>query len=298
MLGKRTSFSAWAVFVLASLLALGLFAPVAAAQSLREQLESLQAQIQQYPDDVALREKIINVARQMSPPPEIPPEARSHFDRGMSLQENAGDLDQVDASIQEFRQALLLAPWWPQAYNHLAAAYETVGDYDNAIINLKLYLLTHPGPADARDARQRLAELGVSPEASEPGESTPPAVSDRYSYLLGQWQWGYYYSSYRGAGTGTGKRTGNLIQIDSHIPGHERFLRGTIKSSGEIAWEYWTGDYPGGPGFCPRNYGWQPVELQISPDQRVIRFQYVFSPIGHCDILATEVPIVYTLIKR
>lgn len=299
---EKIPFSGFVALLLASLLMVSLFSAVAEAQSLQEQLKNLEDQVQQDPTDMTLRERIIKVARQMSPPPQIPPEARSHFDKGLTLQQNANDLDQLDLCINEFQQALLLAPWWPQAYNQLAAAYETAGDYDNAIINLKLYLLTHPGPADARDARARLADLGVVPEepsaSQTPEPSAAPAKADQYGYLLGPWQWGYYYSSYRGAGTGTGTRTGNLIQINSHIPGHERFLRGTIKSPGEITWEYWVGDYTGGSGFCARNYGWQPVVLQISPDQRVINFQYVYSPIGHCDMLATDIPIVYTLIRR
>jgi hypothetical protein len=66
---------------------------------------------------------------------------------------NAG----FERAVAEYKAALLVAPWWADAYKKLAIAQKAAAQYDDAMASLNLYLLTQP--ADARDAQDEIYKL-------------------------------------------------------------------------------------------------------------------------------------------
>jgi tetratricopeptide (TPR) repeat protein len=113
------------------------------------------------PTDAA-RLEIIKLAMAMKTPPEIPEEARGHYVMAVVLATSAeGSPDDEQRAIEEYKAALLAAPWWGEAYKKLATVQTTAGRYDDAIATLNFYLLAQP--ADARvtqDEIYRLKALG------------------------------------------------------------------------------------------------------------------------------------------
>jgi hypothetical protein len=144
-----------------SLLLTGLLVvPLAAqAQSAREQLNPLVQQLQSKPDDNALREQIIKLAKQISPPPAISENARKSFVEGSAIAKSATDASGQTLAVASFKDALNVAPWWGDAYYNLAVAQELAGQLDNAEASLKLYILTGPSAKDARDAQDHIYAL-------------------------------------------------------------------------------------------------------------------------------------------
>jgi len=116
-------------------------------------------QLQAHPDDRALRERIVKAAREQTPAPVTPEEARRFFIRGNTALEDAQGQDGYRRAIRNYEQALKFAPWWGEAYVNLAKARERAKDYSGAIDALGLYLLTGPAPADARQAQDRIYAL-------------------------------------------------------------------------------------------------------------------------------------------
>lgn len=127
-----------------------------AEQNPQEQLKQHIADLQKNPDDFALREKIIKHVQTMKPAPEISEEARRYFVIAVSLQKKAKDEKGFELAVEEYRQALLIAPWWPEAYYNLGIALESTNKYDDAIKALKLYLTTGPKEGDARETQDRI----------------------------------------------------------------------------------------------------------------------------------------------
>jgi hypothetical protein len=129
-----------------------------AAQS-HSELQSLVRQLQANPGDAALKERIIQMARQLSPEPVIPEEARRAFVQGATLAKAATDAAGQRLAVDSFREALKIAPWWGDAWYNLAVAQELAGDLNDARNSLKLYLLTEPGEKEVRDAQDRIYSL-------------------------------------------------------------------------------------------------------------------------------------------
>jgi len=141
---------------------LGLFlgflilALAASAQTNREHLNQFLADLQRDPDNQSLREKIIKVVQELKPAPEIPEDARRHFVKATTIQKESKDAQALDLAINEYKQALLTAPWWAEAYYNLGVGSEQAGRFDTAIEALKLYLLTNPSATEARETQDRL----------------------------------------------------------------------------------------------------------------------------------------------
>lgn len=131
--------------------AISLFALAASAyaQSPREQLQQLTIQLQQSPNDNALRERIIKLALTVKPPPALPPEAERRMVRGGAAFNGATSIADYQAAATEFEQATLAAPWSGDAYYNLGVAQDKAEDYDAALRSLKLAALASPGSKDA-----------------------------------------------------------------------------------------------------------------------------------------------------
>jgi len=133
------------------------------SDSFRQMVE----QLQNHPDDRALRERIVKAARELSPAPLPPEEARRFFIRGNTALEDAQGLDGYVRAIRNYEQALKLAPWWGDAYAKLAKARDLARDYPGAIDALGIYLFSGPAQADARQAQDRIYALEEKHEATQ-----------------------------------------------------------------------------------------------------------------------------------
>jgi tetratricopeptide (TPR) repeat protein len=117
----------------------------AQAQSPQQTLNQYVADLQKNPNDYALREKIIRHVQTMKPKPAVPDEAQKYMDRGLAAIEGGKGEEDFKAASAEFAKAANLAPWLGDAYRNLAIAQDKSGQYDAALKNLRLYLLTKHG---------------------------------------------------------------------------------------------------------------------------------------------------------
>lgn len=123
------------------------------AQSPREQLSQMVEQLQKTPTDNALREKIIKLASSIKPVPAIHEEARRSFVRGNTAFSEAKSQEDYARAVQRYEEALVIAPWWGDAYFNLAKALEQRQEYSRAIQTIKLFVLTGPAADEARKAQ-------------------------------------------------------------------------------------------------------------------------------------------------
>lgn len=93
-----------------------------------EPLPALVVQLQKTPQDGALREKVIRLARETTPEPAIPAVALRHENTGNTLFMKAETQQDYLAAAHEYEQALRHAPWLARLYFGLAGAYEKMAD--------------------------------------------------------------------------------------------------------------------------------------------------------------------------
>ena len=145
------------------------FTIAADAPTPRALLAQYVAQLQTAPEDQALRERIIRLELTLVPSPAVPAEARRLFAKAATYQQEAGNMrgyESLATSAREFaitayKGALLIAPWWSDAYYGLSTSLEASGRLNEAEAALRLYLITSPGPAGASTAEDRLCAIAV-----------------------------------------------------------------------------------------------------------------------------------------
>ncbi len=115
----------------------------------------------------------------MKQKPAIPEEARRHFIEGNTLLKAAKDQSGYGLARDAYRQCLLIAPWWADAYNNYAVALELSGQFDEAVNALKLHIATNPGEGEVRKAQDKIYEIGAKKKmaAQEKEPSPTKAVS-------------------------------------------------------------------------------------------------------------------------
>jgi len=114
----------------------------------------------------------------MKPAPAVPDEARKYMDRGIAAIEGAKTEEDFRAASAEFLKAVNLAPWLGDAYRNLAIARDKSGQYDAALNNLRLYLLTSPSPADEAWAKSLINKVEYRKEKAAK-ESSPAAMAEK-----------------------------------------------------------------------------------------------------------------------
>jgi len=148
------------------------------AQTPQQTLNQYISDLQKTPNDYALREKIIKHVQAMKPAPAVPDEARKYMDRGIAAIEGAKTEEDFRAASAEFLKAVNLAPWLGDAYRNLAIARDKSGQYDAALNNLRLYLLTSPSPADEAWAKSLINKVEYRKEKAAK-ESSPAAMAEK-----------------------------------------------------------------------------------------------------------------------
>jgi len=174
----------------------------ARAQTGNADFQQAVAAYQQSPND-ANAEKVIRMAASMDQLPPIPEEARRHFVRGTALFKDAKTMDDYDQVAGEFKQAVHLAPWWPEARYNYALVQEAAGVYDWAIKNLKLYLLFKLSDADARAAQDKIYGIEAKQEKAAKAkeeEHSPQAAAAREQQSFQDLLKKIDHRNYRGSG--------------------------------------------------------------------------------------------------
>jgi len=163
--------------------------PTVQAQSPQQTLNQYISDLQKNPNDYALREKIIKLVQTLKPAPVIPEEARRHYVMALTLFKGAKKIEDYSESIEEFKSALLVAPWWAEANRDLGMALEATKRYDDAISALKLYMASSPGEEKARAAQDEIYKIeGMKKLAArEKQESSPQAVAAREQNKFEDW---------------------------------------------------------------------------------------------------------------
>jgi tetratricopeptide (TPR) repeat protein len=133
-------------------------------QALTHYVSALQSDSEGSSTERRLREKIIRLARKIHPPPAVPEEAERHMARGRAAVKAAADEQGFTRAAQEFRKGLKAAPWLVDGYYNLGVVLDKAGKHEEAIENLKLYLVAVP---DARDAKSLIYEIEYRKEEAQ-----------------------------------------------------------------------------------------------------------------------------------
>jgi len=156
------------------------------AQSPREDLQQMVEQLQNTPNDNALREQIVKLAQELKPAPVIPTEAKRAFVMGGTYQQEAKSVEDYGLAVKAFQDAVAVAPWWGDAYYNLSVALESAKRYDEAKSAIMLYLLTEP--KDAEQAEERLYAIEAKKNLAARAASAAQAAEERKkSSIEGDW---------------------------------------------------------------------------------------------------------------
>jgi len=112
-------------------------------------------------------EKVIKLTAAMKKLPPIPEEARKHFVRGSVLFKDAKNSDDFVQVKDEFKEAARIAPWWQDVYFNYALACEAAGKYDDAVRNLRLYMLFNLSDTEARTAQDKIYGIEARQEKAK-----------------------------------------------------------------------------------------------------------------------------------
>jgi len=164
-------------FVLFTLLMI-VFNGAVQAQTQQQTLTQYVADLHKNPNDNALREKIIKHVQGMRQKPAVPEEARRYFVKAVTMQKEAKNTKGFEIAVNAYNQALLIAPWWPEAYYNLSIALESSGQYDEAVKALKLYLGTNPSASESRTVQDKIYALEAKKEISQVQEVEKKRVAE------------------------------------------------------------------------------------------------------------------------
>jgi len=164
------------VLMIMALLLNASFAPTCAyAQSSDAVFQKAVAEYQKSPTtDTA--DKVTKLAVAMDKLPPVPEEARKHFVKGAALFKEAKSQEDFTQVLDEFTQAVHLAPWWPEARYNQALACEAASEYAGAIENLKLYRQFKLPDAETRSVQDKIYVLEAKMEKAAKATS-PEAVA-------------------------------------------------------------------------------------------------------------------------
>ena len=122
--------------------------------------------LQNYPNDNDRREKVIKLSTNLPTLPAIPEEARQLFLQASTLMKQSSSPKELAEPIELLNKALVIAPWWGDAYYNLSRALELRGWYDEAVRQLNYYLELKPSEANATEARAHIAVILSEKEAA------------------------------------------------------------------------------------------------------------------------------------
>jgi tetratricopeptide (TPR) repeat protein len=153
-------------------------------QQFEQQLALAMQKFAADPSDAA-RSEIIKMVQAAKIQPDVPEEARGHYVTAVALMHAAEDnAGYEQRAIDEYKIALLAAPWWGEAYKRLAAAQSAAGQFAGAGASLNFYLLTQP--SDARAIQDEIYSLKVAELKAEDEQTKKQAEDLRKKQLSEQ----------------------------------------------------------------------------------------------------------------
>jgi tetratricopeptide (TPR) repeat protein len=138
----------------------------------REQLNQYVADLQKNPADDALREKIIKLALTLQPSPTIPAEVHTYEGRAERAFKDAKSPAEFVSAADEYKKALLVAPWVAMNYFNRAVVLESAGELREAVTDFKLYVLAAPNADDITVVQKRIGGLEFELEKQETNRAT------------------------------------------------------------------------------------------------------------------------------
>ncbi len=133
-----------------------------------------------------LRDRIIDVAKNVKPAPAVPQEALLRLGRARGFIELAKQPQDYQRPADELRAGLRLAPWWAEGYFNLAVVLEKAEKYGDAIASLKLYARAVDAK-EAQSAAVEIARLEAKAEASSPSAKAAREFASVIEDLRGLW---------------------------------------------------------------------------------------------------------------
>lgn len=100
--------------------------------------------------------------------PKAPVEERRHAVRARTFLKDAQGPQDYASAAGEFMEAIAAAPWKASSYYNLALVQEKQGYLEDAMKNLKLYLLASPHAADADAVQDKIYALEAQIDKSRP----------------------------------------------------------------------------------------------------------------------------------
>jgi tetratricopeptide (TPR) repeat protein len=168
------------------LLLLAICISTAQAQTPQDTLNQYVAELKKNPGDAVLREKIIKFVQTMKPKPVMPEDAERYMARGAAAAKGATAGQDFRDAAAEFQKASLAAPWLPAAYYNLGVTQDKAGQYEEAIQNLKLYIIAAPDASDLKAVKNMIYEIEYRQEKAAK-ESSPEAVAAKKQEDYEKW---------------------------------------------------------------------------------------------------------------
>jgi len=196
------------------------------AQSPQQTLNQYVADLQKNPNDYALREKIIRHVQTMKPAPAVPEEAKRYLVRGKAAFKGAKEARDFQEAAEEFKKALLYAPWLAEGYYNLGVIQDKAGQYDDAMKNLKFYLIAAPKAPDAEKVKELVYEIEYRKEkvakdkdlaarkAAENSRAQQEAAARKQAEFLSRINGARYVYYFWANRSDTGARTQYVITLD------------------------------------------------------------------------------------
>jgi hypothetical protein len=184
-----------------------ILANVSYAQSPREQLNQMVEQLQKFPGDNALREKIIKLAQELKPPHAVPDAAVEFEGRAQFAFKNAKSNDDFLAAAREYEKAVVNAPWLLGYYSDLCTIYEKAGKFQDAKRNCEFYLIGLTDSEQITEVKRRIAGLKYGIEQNSPESIAARKQEERAKRgVAGLWQFqssrNLYHAELGGVRTG------------------------------------------------------------------------------------------------
>ena len=195
------------------LMVITLFSAHAQSSNPQQTLNQYVSDLQKNPNDYALREKIIRHVQTMKPKPAVPEEAKRHLARGKAALRGAKEARDFQDAAEEFKKALLYAPWLAEGYYNLGVIQDKAGHYDDAIKNLKFYLIATPKAPDAEKVKELVYEIeyrkekaakdkeAASRKAAEDSRAQQEAAARKQAEFLSRINGARYAHYFRGTST-------------------------------------------------------------------------------------------------
>jgi tetratricopeptide (TPR) repeat protein len=200
--------------------------PAVHAQTPQQTLNQYIADLQKNPNDYALREKIIRHVQTMKPAPVVPEEAKRHLVRGKAAFKGAKEARDFQDAADEFKKALLYAPWLAEGYYNLGVIQDKAGQYDDAMRNLKFYLIAAPKAPDAEKVKELVYEIeyrkekaakdkeAASRKAAEDSRAQQESAARKQQEFLNRINGARYVYYFWANRSDTGARTQYVITLD------------------------------------------------------------------------------------